>query len=384
MKLIEADGKQLLENNGLSVPSGRFLLRAEDPLPVARGDIAIKAQLLAGGRGKAGLVRLASESEASFVVADVRSAMIAGGHAPLVMIENRVDIDREYFLAWRVDAVRRAPVLMFSPEGGVEVEAHPERVREVAFDPLSSPRLAQIAKFLQTSGLEGRALAAVARFALDLHAVMVREDAILVEINPLIVTPNGAAVALDAKVILDENASRRHLDWRLLSSARLQADTIDPIERDAAAQGITFVRFDGEVALLSGGAGLGMMLVDLLADAGHPAANFVDVPGGSGADIFGTLAKLVFRRAAQADVKAILMFLTLSATSLKQPVESVLAVIDADAPPRPLIVGIVAGGSAEREMTLAEAQAAFRARGHECVTDLEAAVSATVRAIARR
>lgn len=382
MKLIEADAKQLLENNGLAVPGGRVLLRAEEPLPAAHGDIAIKAQLLAGGRGKAGLVRFAGELDAPCVMGDVRSAMIAGGHPPLVMIENRVDIDREYFLAWRVDDAQRAPVLMFSPEGGVEVEAHRERMRERAFDPLSSPRLAQIASFLQASGLQGRALAAVARFALDLHAVMLREDAILVEINPLIVTPNGAAVALDAKVILDENAARRHLEWHLLPSARLQADTIDPIERDAAAQGITFVRLDGEVALLSGGAGLGMTLVDLLADAGHPAANFVDVPGGSGAEVFGALAKLVFRRAAEANVKAILMFLTLSATSLKQPVESVLAVIDAHAPPRPLIVGLVAGGSAEREMTLAEAQAAFRSRGHECVLDLEVAVSATLRAIA--
>jgi succinyl-CoA synthetase beta subunit len=380
MKLIEADAKQILEDHGLPVPGGRRLLGAEEALPARDGRIAIKAQLLAGGRGKAGLVRLASPADAAGALEDVRSAMAAAGHAPLVMIEDCVPVDRELFLAWRLDGLTRSLVLMFSLAGGVEVEAQPGLVQEAAFDPRSAPRLVEIAGFLRTCGLEGPALASVSRFALDLCAVMVREDAVLVEINPLSVTPAGAALALDAKMVLDDNAARRHREWGRLPSSRLQADTSEPLEREGAARGVTFVRLEGEVALLTGGAGLGMALIDLLADAGVGAANFVDVPGGSGAEVFGTLAELVMRRAAEPEVKAILMFLTLSATSLKAPVESVLAAIDARPPPRPLIVGLVAGGSAEREMTLAEAQAAFRSRGHECVLDLESAAAAAVRA----
>jgi succinyl-CoA synthetase beta subunit len=380
MNLIEADAKQILEDYGLPVPGGRRLLGAEEALPARDGRIAVKAQLLSGGRGKAGLVRLASPAEAADALGDVRSAMAAAGHAPLVMIEDCAPVGREFFLAWRLDGLTRSLVLMFSLAGGVEVEAQPGRVQEAAFDPLSPPRLVEIADFLRTCGLEGPALAAVSRFALDLCAVMVREDAVLVEINPLTVTPAGAALALDAKMVLDDNAARRHREWARLPSARLQADTADPLEQEGATRGVTFVRLEGEVALLTGGAGLGMALIDLLADAGLGAANFVDVPGGSGADVFGTLAELVLRRAAEPGVKAILIFLTLSATSLKAPVESLLAAIDARPPPRPLIVGLVAGGSAEREMTLAEAQAAFRSRGHECVLDLESAAAAAVRA----
>jgi succinyl-CoA synthetase beta subunit len=383
VNLIEADAKQILENNGLAVPAGRRLFQPGEVPTDLSGQLAVKAQVLAGCRGKSGLVRLADGGqEAAAALAAVRGVMAAGGHAPLVMIEDRLTIEREYYLAWRIDDAQRRYALMYSAHGGVEIEAHPESIRETSFTPLASPRLAEIAAFFHENGLRGRPLAAVARFALDLHAVMLREEALLVEINPLVVTPEGTAVALDAKVLLDENAERRHLDWRSLASWRLRAEANDPLERDASAQGITFVRLDGEVALLTGGAGLGMTLVDLLADAGHPAANFVDVPGGSGAEVFGALAKLAFRRASEPGVKAILMFLTLSATSLKAPVESILAVIDADPPPRPLIVGIVAGGSAERDMTLTEAQAAFAARGHVCVLQLEEAVAAAVAAIA--
>jgi succinyl-CoA synthetase beta subunit len=186
---------------------------------------------------------------------------------------------------------------------------------------------------------------------------------------------------VDAKVTLDENASRRHLDWNRLASLRLQLDSSDPIERDAHALGITFVRLDGKVALLTGGAGLGMTLVDLLADAGHGAANFVDMVGGSGAGAFEDLARLVLRRAEEPGVEAILMFLTMSATSLKSAVGSILRILAVTPPRCPLIVGIVAGGSSEREMTVAEAQALFQAAGYECVTDLDAAVQAVSNSI---
>ena len=382
MMLIEADAKRLLDEAGLAVPAARMLLDEDAAVPSAQRGVAIKAQLLAGGRGKAGLVRLAGPDDMAAAIDDVRATMRAAGHRPLVMVEEQVAFTAEYYLAWRIDDVRRAAVLMFSRAGGIEVEDHADAIRELAVEPLAPVRQAAIGAFLAECGLRGRVLSAVARFALDLHAVFVREDALLIEINPLAVTPGGGVVALDAKMTLDENAGRRHRSWRALASHHLQAGSADPIEREAAAKGITFVRLDGPVALVSGGAGVGMTLVDLLADIGTPAANFVDLPGGSDAGMFGDLVRLVLRRAEDPTVKALLVFFTLSATSIKQPVESILAALDAAKTLPPVVIGLVAGGSAEREMTLAEAQAAFRARGHACVDDLDAAVSAVARLIA--
>jgi succinyl-CoA synthetase beta subunit len=385
MRLIEADAKQLLQDAGLPVPPGRFVLepgeRWAHGTETGANKVAVKAQLLAGGRGKTGLVKLVASAAAEAAINDVRDAMCKVGLAPLVMIEDQVDIEREFFVAWAIDDLRGATKLMFSAHGGIDVEAHAGHLVERSYGPLAEPRLSEISAFLSDVGIEGRALGATARFALDLYHFMVRHDALVVEINPLAITSDGRAIAVDAKVTLDENASRRHLDWDRLPSLRLQLDSSDPIERDAHALGITFVRLDGKVALLTGGAGLGMTLVDLLADAGHGAANFVDMTGGSGAGAFEDLARLVFRRAEEPGVEAILMFLTMSATSLKSAVGSILRMLAASPPRCPLVVGIVAGGSAEREMTVPEAQAAFHAAGYECVTDLDAAVQAVSKSI---
>ena len=381
MMLIEADAKQIVADRGLPVPPGRQLLTSAELFADAGAAVAVKAQLLSGGRGKAGLIQLAGADEAGRAVTSVLETMADRGHRPLVLVENQIDIAAEYYLAWRIDDVQRGYVLMFSPNGGVEIEAHADTVHELLCAPLEPLRLARIAAFLASAGLAGRVLAAVARFAVDLHAVLVAEDALLLEINPLAITGQGAAVALDAKMVIDENATPRHGEHRRLASVELQSIVSDPIEREAADAGITFVRLPGEVALVTGGAGIGMTLVDLLGDAGFAAANFVDVPGGSGARVFGDLTRLVLRRAAEPGVRAVLIFLTLSATSLKQPVASILQVLDEEKPSLPVVVGIVAGGSAEREMTLPDAQAEFRRRGYDCVGDLDAAVAAVVAAI---
>lgn len=379
--LFEADAKRIIEERGLPVPPGRQLLGGDDLPNTVESAVAIKAQLLSGGRGKAGLIRLATRDEAVGAIADVRAAMIKHGHHPVVMVEGQVQFSAEHYLAWRIDDVRRCFVLMFSMNGGVEIEAHADSVYELHCNPLEPVRQATIAKFLADAGLKGRALASVARFATELHAVLVGEDAVLIEINPLAITPAGAVVALDAKMALDDSADGRHLDRQKLATRDWQSSATDPIEKAANEAGFAFVRLPGEVALVTGGAGIGMTLVDLLGDAGLSAANFVDLPGGSGARVFGDLTRLVLQRAAEPDVKAMIIFLTLSATSLKQPVESILQTLDQARPQIPIVVGIVAGGSAEREMTLAEAQSEFRRRGYECVTELDAAVSAVVKAI---
>ena len=375
MRLIEADGKTLLRNHGLPVPDGR-LLRGDAVLQRPERTVALKAQILAGGRGKAGLVRLAEPDQAQQVAAQMRAALRARGDEPLLLVEPQVDIAAEYYLAWRVDDVRQAHVLMFSAQGGTEIEHHAASVREYPASPLRAVHPHHLLPFLAQAGVKGRALGAMTRFASELRRVFVASDAELLEINPLVVTPAGDLVALDAKVSLDDCAAVRHGEWRDLPSRALQQAGMTDLERRAAAAGCTFVELHGDVALLTGGAGLGMAILDLVGDAGLKPANFVDAPGGSGVDTFALQAQLVFERAARPEVKAILLYLTLTASSLKGAVTGLLRLLDARKPPKPLVIGLVATGSAEREMSTAEAQAAFAARGHACVTELADAIEA--------
>jgi len=376
MDLIEADAKQLLADHGLPTPAGRRIYGVGDVVGPVSNPVAVKAQILAGGRGKTGLVRLTNSADGPATISGVLAAMAERGLGPLVMIEDQIAFAEECYLAWRIDDLASAPVLLFSRHGGVDIEDHPDSIRTYRGDALRPARASDLIAFFLGLGFSGRALAAVSRFAADLLRVMLAEDAILVEINPLAFTERGDVVALDAKITLDDNAAVRHGEWRRLRSHDIQQAEASPLELRAAEEGFTFVELEGDVALFTGGAGLGMALIDMLADAGHSAANFVDAPGGSGDRIFGAVTRMVFERAEASEVKAIILFLTLSATSLKGAVQSILTLIETTPPPKPLIVGLVAAGAAEREMTLAEAQAAFRARGVECVTEIADAVAA--------
>jgi succinyl-CoA synthetase beta subunit len=280
MRLIEADGKALLKRRGLPVPRGR-LYEADEQIEAPPGGAAIKAQMLAGGRGKRGLVKLADPSDARAVGASIVARMRADGLPPHVLVEEKIAAEAECYLAWRIDDVRQAPVLLFSTRGGVEIEAQAGTLHEFVWDPLQPLHPHQLLRFLIDAGAGRRALGAIGRFAAELYKLFVAEDAELIEINPLAVLANGQVTALDAKLVLDDNARFRHRDWDELLSARLERAAAKPLELTAAEHGLTLVELDGCVALFAGGAGFGMAVVDLLADAGLPAANFADASGGA-------------------------------------------------------------------------------------------------------
>ncbi|MGF7159294.1 succinyl-CoA synthetase beta subunit [Rhodoligotrophos appendicifer] len=372
MKLIEFEAKQLLRHAGLPVPRGQ-LVGPGDPVE-ARGPVAVKAQLTRGGRGKEGLVRLTSAADAPSACEQLLEIMTELGVPPLVLVEEQAEIDQECYLGWRIDDVRQAPVLMFSAVGGVDIEAQ-GRLSEYAVDPLRPVHVQDLLPMLMDGGLSGRSLGAVARFAAQSYRVFCEHEADLLEINPLAILPSGNVLALDAKMSLDENAAPRHGERRGYLSAGLQTAELSPLERRAAAANVTFVELPGRVAIFSGGAGLGMALVDALADAGPGAANFVDAAGGSSADVFQAMGRIVFERARRPDVDAIIMFFTLSATSLKSAVSGLLEFLDREPPPKPMVAGLLAAGAAEREMTLAQAREAFQSRGIRCVTTIDEAVS---------
>jgi len=381
MNLVEFEAKALLRQAGLPVPAGRVLRPGE--APNAQAACIVKAQVPFGGRGKQGLVLPAAIDEVASKVELVRERMRALGIEPVLLLEEPLPAVRETYLAWRIDDVAQCYVFGFAPLGGVEIESHAGPLHELSFDPRHVPGAHEFIDFFEQLGFKGRALASLARFAASSWRVFTHHDAHLVEINPLALTARGDAVALDAKIVLDDNADARHLDWAALHSASLTMADRTELEARAQRAGLTFIEMPGETAVVSGGAGLGMALLDMLADAGMPAANFVDTSGGSAASVYVQRTQIVFERAARADVKAILLYLTVSASNIARHVRTLLDILDTTPPPKPLVIGLLCAGAAEREMTFAQAQAAFAERGYPCARDLKGVMAALLELRAR-
>jgi succinyl-CoA synthetase beta subunit len=290
----------------------------------------------------------------------------------------------EHYLALTIDDVGQQLLLMFALRGGIHVEDDPEAVLKLRLDPSRPVHPHQLIPFLREAGVTGKALGSVARFAAALPRVLREQDATLIEVNPLAVTAAGQVVALDCKMSVDEYAAGRHGDWPSWISAEFAEVGSSALEARARRSGFTFVEMEGDIAIISGGAGLGMMLVDLFAESGYRAANFCDLLGGSGEREFREMVDLVLERATMPDVKAIAVYFTLSATSLKAAVMSVTNAIRSKPPAKPLVVGFGAAGPAESEMTMAQAVETFASLGYVCVSDPAALVDAVGEALASR
>lgn len=375
MNLVEFEAKALLRNAGVPVPEG-IVLRTADPAPVLTGPALLKAQIPEGGRGKRGLVVRCDPDEAEEALARLRARMRRQGwDAPVVLAEQSIGRKSECYLAWSIDDVAQSLVLCFSPEGGVDIESHRAPLARLAFAFGQTPAAHDFVAFFQRAGFSGRSLGALSRFACATWRVFVQQDAQLLEINPLAVQPSGDVMALDAKLVVDDNAVARHGEWAGLASARF-ADGATELERRAARHGFTFIELEGETALFAGGAGIGMAILDQLADAGIPAANFADASGGSSQSVFEELGRITFDWAERPEVKAILMYFTLAATSVASVVQGLLALLETRQPPKPLVIGLLCSGAGEREMTFAQARALLASRGLRCEANLDAAVAA--------
>jgi succinyl-CoA synthetase beta subunit len=377
MNLVEFEAKALLRNACLPVPGAR-VLRHGEAAPTGKA-VVVKAQVPFGGRGKQGLVLVTGADDVEEKVALVRQRMVERGYdEPILLLEDLTQAASETYLAWRIEDVAQCYVLSFSRAGGVEIESQADSLREFRLDPRTVPTAQDFLGFFSELRYKGRALTTLTRFAVSSWRVFVQNDAHLLEINPLAFTSRGDVVALDAKIVLDDNADLRHGDWSGLYSAKLTTAGMTDLERRAVDGGLTFVELQGETAVISGGAGLGLALMDLLADAGMPAANFVDTSGGSAASVYERRTQLVFERAARDDVKAILMYLTVAASNLARHVHTLIEILDRTPAPKPMVIGLLCAGAAEREMNFQQAQALFAARGYPCARDLKGVMEAMV------
>ncbi len=356
MRLTEADGKALLRRHGIAVPRGVLLAPgAPPPAEIAPWPEAwLKAQVLEGGRGKRGLVRRVTPE-----TLEAACAAIAASAGPVaLLLEESVAIERELYLALRVDGTRQTQELLFAAEGGMEIEqAGPLRRIPVEAD---APDAAERIHAAIADELPPQVAARVARLAAKLARVAVAEDLALLEINPLAVTPAGL-VACDAKLIRDAVAAGRH-DTPAMSAA-LEEAALTPLERRARADGYALVEMPGDVALVSAGAGLGMFLMDLLADHGLRAACFMDNIHGGPPDTTEARLTAAFEIAARPGVKAILFYTTLASRPLADRIEALLGFLARRPAPKPLFVGFAAAPSAARGFDLAAARDRLRAAG---------------------
>ncbi len=287
MDLLEYQGKQLFGKHGLEVSDGKAVTTVDDAVAAANEigyPVVVKAQVLMGGRGKAGGVKLASnEEEAREHATNILGLDIKGHITRTLWIEHASDIATEYYASVLLDRSAKKPLVMFSTEGGVEIETvaeeTPEKLIRENVDPLVGLTREQALDIATKGGADEDVREGVADALVALYKVWIEEDASLAEINPLIITPDRKVKALDAKVSLDGNAAFRHPDHAELGDKA----NLDPIEVKAAEQGVVYVKLDGDIGILGNGAGLVMSTLDVVAQAGGKPANFLDAGGGSDA-----------------------------------------------------------------------------------------------------
>jgi succinyl-CoA synthetase beta subunit len=284
MNLHEYQGKELFARYGLPVLPGQVAASPEEARDVAAslgGTVVIKAQVQAGGRGKAGGVKLATSPEEAFEKAsDILALTIKGLPVRKVLVAQAADIAREYYCAIVLDREKKAPLVMLSAEGGVDIEevarTAPEKL--VRFHvPLEGLRPYMARNLMRPLFPDFAQAAQAADILLKLHRVFTDGDCSLAEINPLAVTPEGRVLALDAKVILDDNAEFRHQDWEAWRDPAEET----PGARLAREKGLSYVKLDGDIGCVVNGAGLAMATMDLIKHYGGEPANFLDIGGSS-------------------------------------------------------------------------------------------------------
>ena len=307
MDLLEYQGKQLFARHGLKVSSGEAVTTVEDAVRAADEigyPVVVKAQVLIGGRGKAGGVKLAAdEAQAREHATSILGLDIRGHIVRTLWIEHASDIATEYYASVLLDRSAKQPLVMFSVEGGVEIEQvaeqSPEKLMRHHVDALDGLSREEAVEIATRGGADADVVQGVADALLALYEVWTQEDATLAEINPLIVTPEREVKALDAKVSLDGNALYRHPENQGCPTPRTKIRS----SARAKEQGVQYVKLDGDIGILGNGAGLVMSTLDVVAQAGGSPANFLDAGGGSDAEKIKQAVQLILANDA---VKAVL------------------------------------------------------------------------------
>jgi len=309
--LYEYQAKHLFDSHGVPVTAGEVCATPDAAHEAARkigSAVVVKAQVKTGGRGKAGGVKLAATpDEAQARAEDILGLDIKGHVVRRVLVTEATDIAEEYYVSFLLDRANRAFLAMASVEGGVDIEevaaTRPEALALVRIDAIEGVDAAAAARIVEQAGFPAHIRDQVTAILVDLWQVMVKEDATLVEVNPLVLSADGRVLALDGKVTLDDNAHYRHASHADL----VDKDGTDPIELRAKEFDLNYVKLDGEVGIIGNGAGLVMSTLDVVAYAGEEfggvrPANFLDIGGGASAEVMSNGLDIVLN---DPDVRAV-------------------------------------------------------------------------------
>jgi succinyl-CoA synthetase beta subunit len=368
MDLLEYQGKQLFAQYGVPVPEGRLAVTPKEARVAAEElgyPVVVKAQVQIGGRGKAGGIKVANDADEAEAHAKAILGMdIRGLTVHAVWVEPASDIAAEYYAAVVFDRSAKKILMMLSAAGGVEIETVPEEeIARLHVDPLVGFQDFQGRRLAFESGIDADVVRPVGAMLAKLYNAFVQTDAMLVEVNPLIVTGDRQVTALDAKVTVDDNALPRQ---PVIAEMR-DPSAEDPQEQMAKERGITYVKLDGEIGILGNGAGLVMSTLDVVAQAGGRPANFLDVGGGAEADeIVAALEVLL----SDDKVKAVLFNIFGGITRCDEVANGILQALDQIDVKVPIVVRLDGTNDEEGRRILEEADAP---QLHPAKTMLEAA-----------
>ncbi|MFD9031191.1 ADP-forming succinate--CoA ligase subunit beta [Streptomyces sp. NPDC059567] len=355
MDLYEHQARELFKGYGIAVPDAAVVDHPREARHAAEllgGRVVVKAQVKTGGRGKAGGVKLAADPAAAEITARQILGMDIKGHTVRrVMLAQPVDIQDEFYVSYVLDRAAGTFLAIASAEGGMDIEevaaTRPEAVARIPVDPAEGVTEAKAAEIAAAAGLPPEAGDVLRR----LWQVLVREDALLVEVNPLVRTVKGTVLALDGKVTIDDNAVFRQARWG--ETPDVPKAEGDPLEAAARARGLNYVKLDGEVGIIGNGAGLVMSTLDVVAGRGARPANFLDIGGGASAQVMADGLDVIL---SDPDVRAVLVNVFGGITACDAVAEGIVQALESVHLTKPLVVRLD-GNNAARGRAVLDARA---------------------------
>ena len=357
MKLHEYQSKTIFAKYGIPIPKGRIEATAVEAKHIAEelgGRAVIKSQVLVGGRGKARGIKVAkSAAEAEGLAQQILAMEIKGLPVRKVLVDEAAAIEHEIYFAITNDRAAKKPVMIASGEGGIDIEevaaTTPEKIIKVHIDPLLGLRDYQARDIAASIDLPREHWREFSKIAAGLWQAYLETDATLAEINPLVITKDNRLVALDGKMMIDDNAMFRHADLNEMRDIDEEA----PAETEARKYGLSYIKLDGNIGCMVNGAGLAMTSMDIVKLFGGEPANFLDIGGGAGSDKVAAAMKIIL---SDPNVKAVLFNIFGGITRCDEVARGILVAMDEVKPKVPMVVRLVGTNAEEGRQILKDAK----------------------------
>ncbi len=357
MKIHEYQARELFASFGINVPRGKVAYTPEEVRDIAAeygAPVMVKSQVHVGGRGKAGGIKHCPDTKSAYDNAqNILGMDIKGLTVKKVLVTEAVDIAHEAYVGIIVDRAAKKPVIMVSAEGGIDIEEvaakTPEKIHKWHVDPLVGLRMFEARNLATKIYANPKTAAAAAKIIMQLYDCFINSDTSLVEINPLVTTPAGEVIAIDAKINIDDNGLYRHRDLEELR----EVEASEQSENEARQMGLSFVGLEGNIGCVVNGAGLAMATMDLVKHHGGQPANFLDIGGSSNPEKVVTAMRIILR---DPGVKAILFNIFGGITRCDDVATGIVRAVEEFKPSVPIVVRLTGTNEEEAKKILANSQ----------------------------